>query len=90
MAQQPLAEIPAQTAGPCGKAASIRCSLILQLYSLLIHGGLPIRQFYVLGTRTKCWSKSLPTDHTTLNNFRHLITEEIIRRKCVDLSSCLP
>lgn len=60
--------------------ASVSCWLLLQFYSLFIHGGLPIRQFYVLGTKNKCWSKSLPNDHTTLNNFRSLITEEIIRR----------
>lgn len=90
-AQQPLAEIPACLAGLCAQIASISCWLPLQLYSLLMCEGLPIREFYILGTGAKCWSKSLPTNHTTLNNFRSLITEEIIRRrKCVDLSSCLP
>lgn len=88
---KPLAEIPACSAGLCAQTALISCWLLLQLYSLFMCGELPIRQFYILGMRAKWWSKSLPTDHTTLNNFRSLITEEIIRRrKCVDLSLCLP
>lgn len=86
-AQQPRAEPPAWTAG---QPASVSCSC--SSIPCPDAQDFPQDSFMFLAHEPNAEADLFPTDHAAFNSFRSLIAEEVIRRrrKCVDLSSCLP